>query len=302
MPNWNQVLQELEGASRESPHDIVRRKYLSELQRHTGRNVICYYSGFLQKPGAANASISDDDKNGLMAAVHGLDRSIGLDLVLHTPGGDLAATESIVHYLRTMFNGNIRAIIPQIAMSAGTMIACATTEILMGKQSNIGPIDPQFNGIPVHGVIEELDEAIKEITADPKSIPIWQVIIGKYHPTFIGECRKAIALSDTMVTSWLMTGMFSGDPLAGQKAAEIVGKLNNHKDTLTHSRHIHMEEAIEMGLNIKRLEDDQNLQDLTLTVHHCYMHTLANSQAIKIIENHCGNAIIQNIPLQVVRR
>lgn len=302
MPNWNQVLHELESVAPVSPHDVVRRKYLEQLQQHTKRNIICYYSGFLQKPGAANGAISDDDKNGLMATVHNLDRTLGLDLILHTPGGDLAATESIVHYLRTMFDGNIRAVIPQIAMSAGTMIACAATEILMGKQSSIGPIDPQFGGIPAHGVLEELDEAVKAITADPKSIPIWQALISKYHPTFIGECRKAIDLADKIVTSWLMTGMFKGDALAAQKAAEIVGKLNNHKDTLTHSRHIHMDEAIAMGLKIVKLEDDQTLQDLTLTVHHCYMHTLANSQAIKIIENHCGNAIIQNIAAQIVRR
>jgi hypothetical protein len=40
-----------------------------------------------------------------------------------------------------------------------------------------------------------------------------------------------------------------------------------------------------MGLKVIRLEDDQELQDIILTVHHCYMHALMNSQAFKIIEN-----------------
>lgn len=239
--------------------------------------------------------IHDDDKNGLMAAVHGLDRTLGLDLILHTPGGDLAATESIVNYLRAMFGTDIRAIIPQIAMSAGTMIACATKEIIMGKQSNIGPIDPQFGGIPAHGVIEEFNRAIAEVKRDPASTPIWQTVVSKYHPTFIGECEKAINLSSEMVTEWLVSGMFLDGDRATEKANKIVSTLNNHEDTKTHARHIHIDDAIDMGLKIIRLESDQDLQDLTLTVHHAYMHTLANTSAIKIIENHQGNAIVQNI-------
>ncbi len=291
MPNWNEVLGEVSV----NPLDKARRKYLNKLSKKTNRNVISYYSGWLQKPNSYNASIHDDDKNGLMAAVHGLDRKNGLDLILHTPGGDLAATESIVDYLRSMFGNDIRAIIPQIAMSAGTMIACSAKEIVMGKQSNIGPIDPQFGGIPAHGVIEEFDKAVEEVKRDPASTPIWQTIVSKYHPTFLGDCEKAIKLSTEMVTNWLISGMFSGESGAQDKANKIVQILNNHEDTKTHARHIHIKQAIDMGLKIIPLEEDQELQDLVLTVHHAYMHTLANSAAIKIIENHEGNSIIQNI-------
>ena len=116
----------------------------------------------------------------------------GLDLILHTPGGETAATESIVHYLYSMFGTNIRAIVPQLSMSAGTMIACACKEIIMGKQSSLGPIDPQFGNLPAHGIIEEFRRAYNEIKSDPSKIPLWQPIIAKYHPTLIGECEKAI--------------------------------------------------------------------------------------------------------------
>jgi hypothetical protein len=54
---------------------------------------------------------------------------------------------------------NIRAIVPQIAMSAGTMIACSCREIVMGKHSSLGPVDPAFNGIPAIGVLEEIKKA-----------------------------------------------------------------------------------------------------------------------------------------------
>ena len=77
-----------------------------------------------------------------MAMCHGLDVDKGLDLILHTPREDVAATESIIDYLNTMFNGDIRAIIPQLAMSGGAMIACSCNEMIMGKQSSLGPVDP----------------------------------------------------------------------------------------------------------------------------------------------------------------
>ena len=299
MPNWTQVLEEIivREQAGENGIDAVRRKYLGLLQEKTKRNVIAYYSGFLQKPGYSFGQVNDDDKNGFMNAVHGLDRSLGLDLILHTPGGDISAAESIVHYLRQMFGTNIRAIIPQLAMSAGTMISCACKEIVMGKQSNIGPFDPQFGtGIPAHGVIEEFQMAIDEVKKDPLSLPIWQTIISKYHPTFLGECQKATALTEQIVFNWLITGMFEGDTDAANKATKIVTALNDHAGTKTHSRHLHIEDAVGFGLKVQQLEEDAELQDLVLTVHHAYMHTFANSTAGKLIENHEGSVIVLHAP------
>jgi len=101
MPNWSFVAKEIELATQEKdpyPYDTVRRKYLVKLHKHTGRNVIAYYSGFLTKPGVQGIEINDEDKNGFMSCVHKMDRRKGLDLLLHTGGGNIAATESLVHY------------------------------------------------------------------------------------------------------------------------------------------------------------------------------------------------------------
>jgi hypothetical protein len=35
-------------------------------------------------------------------------------------------------------------------------------------------------------------------------------------------------------------------------------------------------------------DEKGDFQDLVLTVHHCYMHFLMNTNAFKIIENHLG--------------
>lgn len=291
MPNFNQILNEVQAAG--SAQDLIRRRYIRLLHEETKRNVIVYYSGWLQKNGAPGVEINDEDKNGFMSVIHELDRTLGLDLVLHTPGGDLAATESLVDYLRAMFGIDIRVIVPQLAMSAGTMIACASKQIIMGKASSLGAIDPQIGGIPAHGVVEEFKRAVAEVKADPACIPIWQPIIARYSPSFIGVCEKAIDWSAQMTRTWLETAMFKSDNKRKSKINHILAELGDHAITKSHSRHISAERCKKIGLNVASLEDNQALQEAVLSVHHACMLTLASTGAVKIIENHKGVAFLK---------
>jgi len=311
MPNWSEVLQEINDYIKKNAGDperarqavdVIRRKYLKALHDHTGRNVIAYYSGFLSKPTVAGLDLNDEDKNGFMMAVHQMDRKQGMDLILHTPGGSIAATQSIVDYLRKMFGNDIRAIVPQIAMSAGTMIACSCRSILMGAQSNLGPIDPHLRDVPCYGVIQEFRRAYKEISKDPTKSLIWQNIIGQYRPTFLSQCENSIKLSNAFVRDQLATVMFDGQVDAKDKARRIVRQLTDYQGNKTHNRHIHAEECETMGLVIEHLEADGQdvLQDLVLTVHHCFMLTLMNTGTYKIIENQMGVAFVRQIQMQVV--
>lgn len=297
MPTWNDILREI--GAQPNAFDLIRRKYLKELADKTDRNVIVYYSGWLQKGNLAQHGfrfdIVDSDKMGFMSTLNGLDKDKGLDLVLHTPGGSIGATESIVQYLKSVFGNNIRAIIPQIAMSAGTMISCSCSEILMGKHSNLGPIDPQINGKPTHGIIEEFNKAKSEIAANPRSIPVWQTILSKYSPTLIGECEKAIKWSESMVKDWLEANMFEGEDDAVAKADAIIKELGSHALTLSHDRHLAPDQLKSLGLKIIDLEDDQDLQDKVLSLHHSCIITLTQTPAYKIIENQEGKAFIQLI-------
>lgn len=291
MPNWNQILNKISAAG--STHDVVRRQYLARLHKLTGRNIIIYYSGWLQKRGIQGAEINDEDKNGFMTVIHQMKRDIGLDLILHTPGGETAATESLVDYLRSMFGTNIRAFVPQLAMSGGTMIACACREIFMGKHSSLGPIDPHFGGIPAHGVVEEFSRGIREVQANPATIPIWQQIVAKYRPAFIGECEKAIAWSNEMTADWLRSGMFANDPDRDAKIERVLKELADHALTKSHTRHISYDRCRTMGLQVQPLEENQKLQEAVLSLHHACMLTFAATPAFKLIENHKGGAFIK---------
>lgn len=296
MPNWQELLNEV--GTIKNPYDATRHKYLEQLHKLTGRNVIVYYSGWLQKPevGGSGTSLDDNDKNGFMAVLQGVDKTKGLDLFLHTPGGGIAATESIVDYLRQMFGNNIRAIVPQIAMSAGTMIACSCKEIIMGKHSSLGPVDPQIMGVAAHGILEEFEQARQDCIHNPQLIPFYQAMIAKYPPSLIVECSKAIELSEEIVGKWLASNMFleNGQATASstQKAEDVLRQLASKAEMKTHDRHISKDRAIEMGLKITSLEDDKDLQEAVLTVHHACIATLSATPAIKIVENHTGTSVI----------
>lgn len=292
MGTWSDIFNERQCIS---PADDLRKKYLTRLYKLTGRNIIAYYSGWLQRPGFAQTGIDDADMNAMMAVINTLDKNKGLDLILHTPGGDIAATEALVKYLKSFFGTDIRAIVPQLAMSAGTMIACSCKEIILGKHSNLGPIDPQFRGIPCQGVVEEFQEAIDAIQENPGSLPIWQVIVSKYHPAFVGECQKAIEWSHDMVKEWLKAGMFMDEPEADQRAEEISSALSSHSKHKTHNRHISADECVALGLKVNMMENNQRLQDAILSVHHAFIVSLAEMNSpVKIIENHKGSRMLFN--------
>jgi len=96
--------------------------------------------------------------------------------------------------------------------------------------------------------------------------------------------------------------MFTGYTDAAERAEKIADYLSNHREFKSHGRHVSRDKAKELGLNIENLENDQELQDLVLSVFHATTHTFNGTTAVKIIENHNGKAFIkvqQTIPIQL---
>lgn len=302
MPSWRQVRESIEKSGTEAgaAHDKFRHQYLGKLHRHTQRNAILYYSGWLQYPDDSSSafSLNDMDISGFMATIHKLDRAKGLDLILHTPGGGIAATEALVNYLRSMFGTDIRAIVPQLALSAGTMTALACKEVVMGKHSSLGPTDPQMGGMAAHSLIQEFHQAAAQIN-DPNTgagyIPLWQQIFSRVPPTLFTEAHHAITWADEMVFEWLKSGMFDGHPDAEALAKKVIENFGSHQKSLAHERHISIAKAKDWGVKVVELETDQLLQDLVLTIHHATLQTLASLGVSKLIENHNGISFIQRL-------
>ena len=292
MGNWSNILQEVQNTK--SQFDVVRQKYLKQLEAITKRNIITYYSSWLSKRNSPNLDISDADMTGFMTAVNGLDYSKGLDLVLHTPGGDPAAAESIVSYLRNKFNKDIRIIVPQLAMSAGTMIACSGKEIIMGKQSSLGPIDPQFGGIPAYNIKMEFEEAKKDLSIHPENANYWAIKLQQYPAAFMKTAIDAIDLSSELIRNWLGSCMFDEND-DKEVIDSIITSLNEHDNSKVHNRHFNADSCRNFGLKIKMMEENQELQDAILSLHHSYMITLDSTPTVKIIENQKGVALISTV-------
>lgn len=291
MPTWNEINTEVDQIGSSDACDIVRKKYLEKLEHHTGRTVLAYYSGFLQKRQVTGlphpeSSISDLDMNGFMAVLHNVDRTKGLDLIIHTPGGGIEATRALVEYLYQMFpTRDLRVIVPHMAMSAGTMIACAAHTIVLGKHSCLGPTDPQVKASPAMGILAEVEDALDDIRKDNLKQLIYQQIFNKYPPAFIGDCKRAVQISKTMVSTWLIDNMLKGQADAVATAGTIVEALTNYKGTSSHSHHFLIEDCKKMGLNMLALEENQDLQEAVLSVHHSFVATFARSSVIKVIQN-----------------
>lgn len=306
MPTWSGILHELaESTVGDSPppFDAVRRKYLTLLSCHSKRAVILYATKWTQlDPNISPDAISivDEDLQGIMEVIHGLEEP-ELDLILHSPGGSLVAAEAVVTYLRSKFS-QIRVIVPQLAMSAATMIACAADSIVMGKHSFLGPIDPQIllttplgqRMVPAQAILEQFELAKKECE-DPAKLGAWLPMLSQYGPDLLVQCRNASEMSRKLVQGWLQTYMFKdrAPDEAERRAGAIADWLSSHRNFRSHGRHIPRSDCETRGLVVEHLEANQDFQDLVLSVFHATTHTFSGSNAVKIIENHHGKAFIK---------
>ena len=309
MPTWGEQLEELrrlkEDASQRpanpgnpSPHDILRRRYLKQLSNHTGRAVIFYGTCWLEnRPGLSGDSLSLNlgDKQGFMEANSNISEE-SLDLVITSPGGSPEAAESIMDYLRSRFT-HIRAVIPIAAMSAATMMVLACDEILMGTHSQLGPIDPQLTILtpegprssPAQAIIDQFTIA-KQECQDPRNIGAWLPLLRSLMPGLIAQCQHSREQSERFVSEQLAAHMLHSNP---KKASEVAAWFADFSYFKSHNLPVTIDDVVGQGLNVTRLEDDQELQDLVLSVHHAVRHTFNDTGTTKLIENHHGRAYLE---------
>jgi hypothetical protein len=294
MPTWQAIARDI--VQRGDAHAAARQRYAVAIHQASGRNVVVYSSGWLHAPRDDDRprgvfAVGDADKTGLMSVTRDLDPSLGLDLVLHTPGGDTTATESIIVFLRNVFGTDIRVIVPQLAMSAGTMIACAAREIVMGRQSSLGPFDPQMGGVlPAQSIREEFSRAGREIAANPALAPLWAPILAQYGPGLVVRAERAIEMADEIALAGLTSGMFAGRPDAGARAQTVVTALGSFATTKAHGRHLERGTARALGLEVIDLEADPMLEEAVLSLHYACVLSFQQAGVLKIIESHLGES------------
>lgn len=210
--------------------------------------LLCYVAGL-------GATVDRADTLGFVDMLHNVRPGEQIDLLLHTPGGDVDAAEKLITLLRSAVGeeGILRVIVPDFAKSAGTLMALGANTIVMSDSSELGPIDPQVrlkdgNGNDMtHSVLTYLDAhrlAAKDLRDNPED-PVNQIMFQKFDPTLI---RKFSSIKDRART-------FAENLLKrrGANFSKIASELMDINTYPSHGQMIGWEAARNMGLNIEYL-------------------------------------------------
>src|SRR5262245_54819258 len=94
-----------------------------------------------------------------------------IGVVLETPGGIIEVVARIAHTIRYHYPDHVSIIVPNYAMSAGTVLAMAGDAIYMDYYSVLGPIDPQVERtlpdgekglVPALGYLAKYEELVQK--------------------------------------------------------------------------------------------------------------------------------------------
>lgn len=178
-----------------------------------------------------------------------------LCIILTTPGGSINAVESMVRIMRHHYS-EVHFIVPEIAMSAGTVWCMSGDEIHMDYSSSLGPIDPQvYNGkrwVPALGYLSKL----AEISAKDVLTRADYALLDKFDLAEIKNYEEIRNLTITLLKQWLVSYKFKnwdthsttnpGTSVTSEekeeRAAEIAKKLCDHERWHSHSRKIGLQE------------------------------------------------------------
>lgn len=202
-------------------------------------------------------------------------------VILETTGGSIETAERMADLLRQHYSGEVSFLIPNFAMSAGTVLIMSGDKIHMDYYSVIGPIDPQVevkagddHYVPALGYLAKFAEFVKKSNKGTLSPAETVFMVEKFDPAELDQFEKARDLSVDLLKQWLVRYKFKnwtktatrGIPVTpkmrSDRAAEIARKLNDTKRWKTHGRGISAEVARrELNLIIEDFGADQRQKD-----------------------------------------
>lgn len=171
--------------------------------------------------------INVEDSEQILRAIRLTPSEMPIDILLHTPGGLVLASEQIAHALKN-HPARITVFVPHYAMSGGTMIALAADEIVMDGNAVLGPVDPQLGRFPAVSIVKAVQ--LKDVNeVDDETLILADV------------AEKAIKQVKKRIKEILL------DRLGEEKAEELAAILTEGQ--WTHDHPITCSELGEMGLN-----------------------------------------------------
>lgn len=101
--------------------------------------------------------INVEDSEQILRAIRLTPDNMPIDLVLHTPGGLVLASEQIARALQ-QHKAKVTVFVPHYAMSGGTMIALSADEIVLDPNAVLGPVDPQLGQYPAASILKVVQQ------------------------------------------------------------------------------------------------------------------------------------------------
>ena len=238
----------------------LRQLLIKDIEAETGRSLIVYFSDCAQA--ASGIDLGDDI---FIAELLNGCVTDKIDLLIETNGGETDATEKICSLLRNR-TSDLRVFVPRKAKSNGTVIAMAGKVIVMGMESELGPIDPSMMNIPVEFILN----------APPGAVNVFD-----YQMAQTG--RKQ---TQKLAVSLLSTGMLKDTDLSLINA--LVDKIATRDVYHSHGSVIDAKEAVALGLKVENLTSDNQIWIKIGLLRAMYQHDCTQAKTLKIFE---GNRI-----------
>jgi hypothetical protein len=198
-------------------------------------------------------------------------------MFLRTGGGAAETAERMVAVLRKHY-GSVYFVVPDVAMSAGTILCMSGDKIYMDYASSLGPIDPQIPApdtgeyVPALGYLDK----VAEITAKGQLAPADVVLLKSLDLAKLALFEQARDLSIDLLKKWLVEYKFKdwvkhrttsagSDVTPEQKlerAEEIAKALVNHKRWRSHGRNLDIVKLTDLRIEIDNYSDNLDLKKL----------------------------------------
>ncbi len=250
---------------------------LSDLEKHFMASDVMFYYGemhpayqkifrdFIEKLKDDSGSASKDT----------------LVILLNTPGGSVEMVEKMVDIIRYHYP-KLYFVIPDYAMSAGTIFCMSGDKIFMDYSSSLGPIDPQvFNGkeyVPALGYLDQVDKMLEK-AKDGTITQAEFLILQSLDLAMLSRYEQAKNLTITLLKKWLVEYKFKnwtkhstnirkkGKDVTleekQQRAEEIAKILGDNKFWHSHGRMIGVDTLkTVLRLKIEDYSKDINLRNM----------------------------------------
>ena len=212
--------------------EAARVRLLKAIEAKRGTRVIAMIHreetlALLGFPVARYIDIHDSEE--VLRAIKLTDPNVPIDLILHTPGGLVLATEQIAMAL-CRHPGKVTVFVPHYAMSGGTLLALAADEIVMDENAVLGPVDPQLGQWPANSILKAVEQKQANEVDDETLI-------------MADIARKAVGQIRSLIINILSHGQ-----MPREKAEMLADMLSS--GIWTHDYPIGVGDAKEMGLQV----------------------------------------------------